>query len=383
MQTINSTRSEVMDSLMKRVKDGYFYILTTRKNSTAENGGFRQSENDQKASLEATAKVVKILNLVKPWNFGSNDNFIVDGLNFLKRKQSIEGSWNSDEMERNTINNKLDQDVFSTAYIVVALLENAPYKDRHTECIDKALEFIRKNSDTIEDQQTLAIAAYAMSFESFEDSLKLLEKLDKHSVRNNDYKLKGWNSSDFDIEIASHVILAYEKMNRAEKAKDALEFLLKKRSKDGKFSTIEKTNLGIKALSAMAKHLHTDKTSIRVNLDNGDENKKQYFDVSSPSCEKQFAFEGNEGVSAGLQGNGVAYIQCYQSYKVDRGEDKINNYHDITASFDEKESKLKVCVSSKIQINTKDNLIQVQIPSGYEFKEVENNNSVKVNCRLS
>lgn len=375
LQAVETSRTDVETELKDLVKEGYDHIVTTRRNLQKDRGSFVTKTGDKDGSLKFTAKVVKLLNLVKPWNYGSNDDYIVQGLNFLKKQQKGDGHWESDEMKSENIENQLDQNVFSTAYVAIAFLENEPYKERFANQIEKALNFIKEHIGEVTDPQALAMSAYALSFETFEDSEMCLEKLDKLSIKTDGEKVQGWNyNNDVEVEIASYVLLAYEKMKRVEKSKNVLDWLLSQRRKDGTFSTIEGTNMGIKALAAVSKHLHTVSTNIKVELDNERDKKSTIVQDNSP--ETEFNLHGPEGVSVNLNGNGVAYVQCHQSYKIKPANLELNEDFEIIVDPkpEENNAKLEVCVANRSRQKKTINVphvIQVQLPSGYEFERYE------------
>lgn len=373
MQAVSGFRPDVESKFKNLVKEGFEYIKTTRKTGVKDRGSFLTNQQDKQGSIKTTAKVMKILKLVKPWNFGSNDDLIVQGLNFLKGKQATDGHWETDEMRNEQIAD-LDQNVLTTADVVTAFLENVDYKERYTETITKALDFVRSKLNEVTDQQTLAVSAYAMSFDFFDDTLRSIERLNEKCKKTDEDKILGWNyDSDIEVEIAAYVILAYENIRRVEKSKDVIDFLLSRRLNEGKFSTIENTNLGIKALAAVSKHLHTDKTNIKVDLDN--ESHKRTVHVTNDNHETEVKLHGPGGVSVNFAGTGVAYTQCYQSYRVHRGQhgETFNEDFDIKVTPDAILNELKICVKNKSNRRSYgvNHLIQVQLPSGFEFEKYE------------
>jgi CD109 antigen len=372
---------------LRNLETSYQFIIS--KKLSGKDAGAYKEWDDEVSSIETTALVAKFLNSAKEW-IEVDDQNIVQALAFLKGKQASDGKFVNSQMSQEASDDKVGNDVSLSAFTVIAFLENKHYIDRHKQVINKALNFISGKINNIDDNHTLAIAAYALALGKHEAAATFLEKLKSKAVHDGEKTFWDQSGTSSKIETAAYAILAFVEMGKAMTAKNILNWLLSQRSQTGGFSTHIDTVIGLQAVTEMARNLHSSEFNMNVYfLYEPDQVMGVFIDNYSAFELKSITIPTREGVSVQANGTGVAYVQVWQKYIKQNVENSSNKFTVKVkpTMISENLMKLNVCLKFNGQSESAQTIAEISLPSGYEFNGKSTDalkmNGVKVSLKKS
>lgn len=342
----------------ERLERGYRYVLT-QKLGSPHVGAFREW-NDDSPDISTTANVAKFLAVTSQW-IEVDDSNIVDALTYLKRKQQKSGSFLKDDKEN----------VELTALVAIAFLENQVYYVQQFQGqINKALNFLSSKLQSENNNLVLAMSAYALALGKHSSAKNSLEKLDNAAIIENGHKF--WDSGipSQDVATASYAILAHERLKSHLKNTEILNWLIDQRNENGGFHSSMDTIIGIQAVSKMAEYFYSDNNDINLKFNYG-ENQEQTIRLSTSGKKnhEKIDISSTRGVSVQASGNGIAYVQVWQTYllKLPENSEKFTiNIMDLKhTSMDT--FALEFCVIYKLEGKSTNTIAEVALPSGYVF----------------
>lgn len=333
-----------------------------------------------------------------------DDKYIVEMLDYVVKKQNeTDGSFH-DRVHLSHYNSAKvnDTKVPLTAFIVSTLIEKDA--DAYKNATEAGIEYLKSQVGSMKIYFEMAITAYAISLHSTkalsprdsETLANLLKTLIKESVQTSKNKRMYWHQSReqkwspsvaVKIETAAYALMA---MIKSPKRNDyvvhilrIMNYLLSMRTSYGGFSSSHDTVVAIRALGEASKIFVKVKTNLSVEF-NYDRDLIEPFnpfnvleananDIQQEKLQRVPA--GEVHINANGAGIAFAAVTCEYVEKVDKVGGNFEL--DVGAELTDNDTVVSINIVTRAMVEnaTADvsgtSLIEVQLPSGYEFRNEE------------
>lgn len=368
---INRANDPVAQKALENIRKNYQKI----KSIQLTNGGFKLFK-DLSEGVWITAYIAQVL--------GDASDFInIDAdvmhklLKFLKDKQVYPyGFYQEDSSYLRPIQGGENfRKIYLTAFVLIGVFKNKN-SENYAEfefMITDGLKTL--NNPTLGFDYEKSLVAYALAL------------ADKKELANRAIDSMDWNFLNFEkskikalqVEIASYAVLACLKLRREDDATKAFNWLIMQRKPTGGFFSSHDTVLGLQALSAMSVHIGVQNPLINVQFTGSRDTKAEKIEnlasskfIQLPSTDRQFNILA--------KGRGLAYINLYAEYKLKKSTSRSK----ITIT------SVPVVVSNGLRLELKIQaikanmaIVDVELPSGYEYSQHTVSEEVMVNLSKS
>lgn len=326
-----------------------------------------------------------------------DDKYIVDMLDYVVNKQNkTDGSFHDRvhlSYYNSTTVNKTK--VPLTAFIVSTLIEKDA--DTYRNATEAGIEYLTSQVSSMKTYFEMAIAAYAMSLHSTkalsprhsETLMSLLKTLIDESVQpgkkmywHRSREQKSSPSVAVKIETAAYALMA---MIKSPKRNDyvvhilrIMNFLISMKSSYGGFSSSHDTVVAIRALGEVSKMFVKVKTNLSVEFKYSGFN--ETFNVLEANAndiqqKKLQRIPGEVRINANGIGIAFAAVTCEYVEKVDK---VAGNFElKVGAELTDNDTIVSINIETRAMVENAaadvkgTSLIEVQLPSGYEFRNEE------------
>ncbi|XP_037050047.1 CD109 antigen-like [Bradysia coprophila] len=238
----------------------------TYKHSDGSFSAFGKS--DDSGSTWLTAFVVRSF-LQARNHMMVEDNIIGEALNWLQDKQAPNGSFPEvGRVIHEDMQGGSSEGVALTAFVVTAFLEDQTRIATYRDTISRALEYIIKNLEGVDDAYSLAVASYATQLAKDQTRTALLQKLDASAKTNGDFKHwekavpqeeteNPWllQKNSVNVEITAYALLTFIHNNQITEGLPIMKWLLSQQNENGGFQSTQDTVVGITALAKYAEKI--------------------------------------------------------------------------------------------------------------------------------
>ncbi|XP_049951328.1 CD109 antigen-like isoform X5 [Schistocerca serialis cubense] len=261
---------------LKHMEKGYQQELTYRR----DDGSFSAFGNsDQHGSTWLTAYVTKSFSQAMSY-VPVEDRVIEEALRWLSNNQAADGSFPEvGKVSHSAMQGGAAKGLALTAYTLITFLESQRYRQMYHNTINKAVEYIVRNIDSINDTYAIAITAYALHLADHtakDAAFNILESRAKtegdmkwwsRSLGQEDEK-NPWHSlpNSVNVEMTSYALLTYLLNNHVADSFPILRWLVSQQNEEGGFSSTQDTVVGLHALAQLAQHINSRSTSMAVNI---------------------------------------------------------------------------------------------------------------------
>jgi CD109 antigen len=167
---------------------------------------------------------------------------------------------------------------------LITFLEDKKLGKNNQNTIDKALDYIVKNIENLDDNYSLAIATYALQISKHESKDLLLAKLDSKSE--NKGGMKHWakeipasdsnnpwsyRPNSVNVEMSAYALQAFVEANRDADAVPIMKWLVTQRNSEGGFQSTQDTVVGLQALAKLAAKVYVPNSKIEILLKHGND----------------------------------------------------------------------------------------------------------------
>lgn len=279
LKRTNQLNEQVEANAVRLIETGYQRELSYRH----PDGSFSAfGDTDRTGSTWVTAFVVS--SFLQSSQYISVEKRIVDeALDWLKSNQALNGGFpevgniNHNDMQ-GTSNN-----VALTAYTLMSFLESKTTIPAHRNAVNKAMDYIARNLEGLDDLYALAVAAYALQIADHNAKDYVLRILDSRAIVENGKKFwkKPVTGSDtknvwykrpnsVNTEITAYGLLAVLASGAAiSEALPIVNWLVGQRSENGGYSSTQDTLVGLLALSKATEVIPSRDINIQVNAKYG------------------------------------------------------------------------------------------------------------------
>lgn len=314
---------------LKYMEKGYQQELTYRR----DDGSFSAFGNsDQHGSTWLTAYVTKSFTQAMSY-VPVEDKVIDEALRWLSNNQASDGSFPEvGKVSHSAMQGGAAKGLALTAYTLITFLESQQrYKQMYHNTINKAVEYIVRNLDSINDTYAIAITAYALHLADHTAKDAAFNILESRAKTEGD--MKWWSRSlgkedeknpwhtlpnSVNVEMTSYALLTYLLNNHVADSFPILKWLVSQQNEDGGFSSTQDTVVGLYALAQLAQHINARSTRMAVNISyhNGGSVTFNINRQNSMILQKRELSSKVREVNITATGSGFAIVQVSYRYNV-------------------------------------------------------------------
>lgn len=365
-------------------------------------------KSDKNGSTWLTAFVAK--SFIKASKFIQIDeNVIAEALDFLAGVQSDDGSFPEiGQVFHSDMQGGSSKGVALTAYTLITFLEKEG-STKYKSNIERALNYVKNNLESVKDNYSLAIIAYALQMAKDPSADLFLNKLDIRAEKKDGKvfwkkdmpKSEGpkdiWRSEpkSINVEMTAYGLQAYVEAGNDTDAIPMMRWLVAQRNENGGFESTQDTVVGLQALAKIAAKIYSpsNEIDIEVKPDVGSPSKLSINRANSLILQKNELNSEARKFHVSAKGNGFGILNVAYRYNVDvNGESPrfmlSTKLHD---NSNKNFLHLIACTSFAVDDTIKRSnmaVMEIQLPSGFVFDsdtvhEVKATRNVKVSLRIT
>ncbi|XP_029178169.1 CD109 antigen-like isoform X3 [Nylanderia fulva] len=289
LKNTNQLTQAVQSKALKYLDTGYQQELTYRHTD----GSFSAfGTSDPSGSTWLTAFVVKSFKQAADY-IPVEDRIINEALEWLSSNQASNGSFPEvGKVSHRDMQGGAAKGLALTAYTLIAFLENEDSVGKYRNTINKAVDYIVRNMEGLNDTYALSLCAYALNLAkhpyetsafNFLESMAMTKQGVKwwsKPIPKNDKNPHYSLPRSVDVEMTSYALLSYLRRNLVADAIPVMKWLIKQRNTEGGFASTQDTVIGLQALAKLAEKLSKDTSSVRIEFKYGEEG-QGYMNINS------------------------------------------------------------------------------------------------------
>ncbi|XP_026469847.1 LOW QUALITY PROTEIN: CD109 antigen-like [Ctenocephalides felis] len=274
LKNTNQLTPAVQTKAIKFLEIGYQQELTYKR----DDGSFSAfGKSDASGSTWLTAFVAKSFRQAAP-HILIEERIISDALRWLSDNQASDGSFPEvGKVVHSDMQGQAGKGIALTAYTLTAFLENQRNFDQYQNTINKALDYVARNLQGLEDQYALALCAYALHLANHAQKDSAFSILDGFAKTKDDAKWwskpipkseerNPWHSlpNSVDVEMTSYALLTLLRRDLVSDSIPVMHWLVSQRNEQGGFASTQDTVVGIYALAKLAERITSGDNDVRV-----------------------------------------------------------------------------------------------------------------------
>lgn len=260
---INALPDDLKGKALKHMESGYQRQMTYKH---TDNSFSAFGESDPKGSVWLTAFVARYFR--KASKYIDVDDKIINGcLDWLAENQAANGSFPEvGQVSHKDMQGGAGGGIALTAYVLLTFLENKNDAPQHSNAISKALEYVVRHLDNLDDPYALSLAAYALQLANHSTKESALARLESKAT--SDANHKWWNKpltesemkspwygkpNSVNVEMTAYALLALSAANQ--QVFPILKWLIAQRNPEGGFQSTQDTVVGLTALAEVGQKI--------------------------------------------------------------------------------------------------------------------------------
>ncbi|XP_077268198.1 thioester-containing protein 1 allele S3 isoform X2 [Temnothorax americanus] len=372
LKNTNQLTQAVQSKALKYLDIGYQQELTYRHND----GSFSAfGMSDPSGSTWLTAFVAKSFKQAADY-IAVEDRIINEALQWLSNNQAANGSFPEvGKVSHRDMQGGAAKGLALTAYTLIAFLENEESLGKYRNTINKAVDYIIRNMEGLNDTYALSLCAYALHLAKHPYETSAFNFLESKAMTKQD--LKWWSKPipkdnknphyslprSVDVEMTSYALLLYLRRNLVADAIPVMKWLVKQRNTEGGFASTQDTVIGLQALAKLAEKLSKDTSSVRIAFKH-DKEGQNYININSGNSmilQKQILPSKTRSVNITASGRGFVLVQVSYQYNLN-----------VTGAFP------LFTLDPQVDKNSNANHLQLSICSGFVPTEEANESNMAV-----
>ncbi|XP_050076546.1 CD109 antigen-like [Anopheles maculipalpis] len=328
LKATNKLTANIEAKAKKFMEAGYQRELSYKH----QDGSFSAfGENDKSGSTWLTAFVAR--SFKQAANHITIDEGVIDkSLEWLSDHQAPNGSF----PEVGVVSHKDMQGgsgsgVALTAYTLIAFLENINLVDKYKNTINKAIDYVYRNTESLDDTYALALAAYALQLADHSSKGLILSKLDTKATTDSDSKWwhkpipeaeqkNPWHSrpNSVNVEMSAYGMLAFLEAGLETDALPIMKWLIGQRNDKGGFQSTQDTVVGLQALAKLAAKITSPNNDVTI-VAKINENQEKRMSVNAENGMILQKFElpaAARNIEIKATGSGFAVVQLSYKYNM-------------------------------------------------------------------
>ncbi|XP_054284946.1 CD109 antigen-like isoform X2 [Macrosteles quadrilineatus] len=385
---------------LRYLEKGYQQELTYRH----EDGSFSAfGKSDPSGSTWLTAFVAKSFRQAQPY-ISVEEQVIMDALQWLSDHQAANGSF----PEVGTVSHRAMQGgaangLALTAYTLTAFLENTRSTSQFRNTINKAIDYIVRNLDGLEDTYSLAICSYALHLAQHPTGRTAFNLLETKAESKDDMKwFKHAASSEMDkknpyidepnspdVEMTAYTLLTYLQKGLVQDGLPIMRWLVSQQNNGGGFASTQDTVVALAALAKLAEQIisRNNDVSVQFFYRQGVAATINVNRANSMILQKQELPSKVREVQINAQGSGFVIAQISYQYNVNVTAPwpRFTLDPQVDKNSDKNHLQLSICsgfVPGRDGNESNMAVMEVSLPSGFTvdpdaLPSLQNSNSVK------
>ncbi|KYN03797.1 hypothetical protein ALC62_05309 [Cyphomyrmex costatus] len=374
LKNTNQLTQAVQSKALKYLDIGYQQELTYRHT----NGSFSAfGMSDPSGSTWLTAFVAKSFKQAAEY-IAVEDRIITEALQWLSDNQAPNGSFPEvGKVSHRDMQGGAAKGLALTAYTLIAFLENEEQMGKYRNTINKAVDYIVRNMEGLNDTYALSLCAYALNLAKHPYETSAFNFLESKAMANQD--LKWWSKPipkdnknphyslprSVDVEMTSYALLSYLRRNLVTDAIPVMKWLIKQRNTEGGFASTQDTVIGLQALAKLAEKLSKNTSSVQVMYKYGEgEGQGSYMNIHSDNSmilQKKMLPIKTRYINITASGKGFVLVQVSYQYNLN-----------VTGAFP------LFTLDPQVDKNSNANHLQLSICSGFVPTEEANESNMAV-----
>lgn len=320
--------SKIEEKAKKFMESGYQRELTYRH----DDGSFSAFGNsDPKGSTWLTAFVAR--SFKQAASHISVEEAIIDkALEWLSDQQAANGSFPEvGKVSHKDMQGGSGEGIALTAYTLIAFLENRNLLPKYQNIVNKAVDYVARNIDGLNDVYALAIAAYALQLADHSSKDFTLSQLDAKATTDGD--TKWWHKpipeadsknpwygkpNSVNVEMSSYAMLSFLEAGLDTDALPIMKWLISQRNDKGGFQSTQDTVVGLQALAKLAAKISSKNNDVTIVV-TYNENQQREIKVNSENNLILQKFElpsSARNVDIKATGHGFAIVSLGYKYNM-------------------------------------------------------------------
>ncbi|XP_014472781.1 PREDICTED: CD109 antigen-like isoform X2 [Dinoponera quadriceps] len=326
LKNTNQLTQAVQSKALKYLDIGYQQELTYRH----RDGSFSAfGKSDPNGSTWLTAFVAKSFKQAAQY-IAVEDRIIDEALKWLSDNQSPNGSFPEvGKVSHRDMQGGAAKGLALTAYTLITFLENQDSIEKYRNTINKAVDYIVRNIEELNDTYALSLCAYALNLAKHPFETSAFNYLESKAMTQQG--LKWWSKPipaddknphyalprSVDVEMTSYALLSYLRRNLLPDAIPVMKWLVKQRNPEGGFASTQDTVIGLQALAKLAEKLSRDIRSVPIVFKH--EGGQGYMNINSGNSmilQKHILPKKTRHVNITASGKGFALVQVSYQYNL-------------------------------------------------------------------
>lgn len=405
LTTLNKLTPDIELKTKQYLESGYQREMTYKR----DDGSYSAfGKSDTSGSTWLTAFVAKSFHQASKY-IPVDEEITKQSLSFLADVQVSDGSFPEvGNVIHKAMQGGSSMGIALTAYTLVTFLENQSSNLKYQSTIDKALDFIVKNSLSIDDVYTLTIATYALQLAAHKSRDSFMTKLEskatirdgliywESAVQKQPANPSEYESSSINVEMTAYALLSYIQAGRDTDAIPIMKWLISQRNTNGGFQSTQDTVVGLQALSRIAANIYVSEHNINIDL-SYDGTKKTTISLNNANSLVLQKFDlppSVRDIALNAQGQGFSILQISYKYNLKQIATSLSKFTlDAKVALDltKRNLDLEICTSfipDRVANKSSMAVMEVEFPSGFIFNsdglvKLKSTNKVKVNIIFS
>ncbi|XP_035781234.1 CD109 antigen-like isoform X1 [Anopheles albimanus] len=328
LKATNKLTANIEGKAKKFMEAGYQRELSYKH----KDGSFSAfGENDKSGSTWLTAFVARSFKQAAS-HITVDESVIDKSLEWLSDHQAPNGSF----PEVGVVSHKDMQGgsgsgVALTAYTLIAFLENYNLVNKYKNTINKAIDYVYRNTESLDDTYALALAAYALQLADHSSKAVILAKLDAKASTDSD--TKWWHKpipeadaknpwygrpNSVNVEMSAYGMLTFIEAGLDTDALPIMKWLIGQRNDKGGFQSTQDTVVGLQALAKLAAKISSSNNDVTIAVNYAtDMEKRMSVNTENGMILQKFELpSATRNIELKATGSGFAVVQLSYKYNM-------------------------------------------------------------------
>ncbi|XP_049537267.1 CD109 antigen-like isoform X6 [Anopheles darlingi] len=218
-----------------------------------------------------------------------------------------------------------------TAYTLIAFLENYNLVNKYKNTINKAIDYVYRNTESLDDTYALALAAYALQLADHSAKGVILAKLDAKASTDTDSKW--WHKpipesdaknpwygkpNSVNVEMSAYAMLTFIEAGLDTDALPIMKWLIGQRNDKGGFQSTQDTVVGLQALAKLAAKISSPNNDVTIAVNyRQDMEIRMIVDAENGMILQKFELPSTtRNITLQATGSGFAVVQLSYKYNM-------------------------------------------------------------------
>uniref|UniRef100_A0A182W9H7 TEP1-F n=1 Tax=Anopheles minimus TaxID=112268 RepID=A0A182W9H7_9DIPT len=376
LRAIGSKDQNLIDKATSLIRQGYHKQMRYRR----LDGSFGVLQNLTGGTF-LTAFVAKSMQTASKYISEVDMVKIEKAFDWLATKQRSSGRfYEVDTVNYNDMRGGLRNGISLTSYVVTALLENENARVKHAVVIQRAMNYLSSQMESINNAYDLSIATYALMLNGHIMKDKAFQMLLQMSTLKNNNVERFWQTPN-SIEATAYALLSFVIAEKYVDGIPVMRWLANQRYVTGSLPRTQDTFVGLKALTKMAEKISPSRNNYTIQFKIRERFQKLFLQYTNGTKMIHINSEASDVINFELpellnqfglsvSGNGCGSFNLFYQYSINlmniRNQFVLELQKQNTGS--NYELQLNVCASFIPTITDRHSnmvTVEVTLPSGY------------------